>query len=265
MRSYRNVASIERVLAVLECVNRTRLSKVEEVSASCALPPSTVVRLLETLCERGYLTKNGRLTGYCVTSKVLGLSAGFHGLPALLEAARPHADALTRRLLWPVALATLDANAMVVRYSTIPLSPLAHAHSTLGKRLSLVARAHGRAYLAFCSANERRTLMRLVVASDDPERGAVACPWAWRSQIRRDQARGYAQRSIGIDPQTQSIAVPVRGTQGRVVATLGMTYFSHGLRAGEFSTALAALHAAALGIGLGIGLQVHGLPQTAGH
>ena len=43
--------------------------------------------------------------------------------------------------------AVLENNAMVVRYSTIPLSPLAMRHSTINVRLSLVSRAIGRAYL----------------------------------------------------------------------------------------------------------------------
>ena len=72
-------------------------------------------------------------------------------------------DALTKEYLWPFAVATLDHNAMVVQYSSIPLSPLAHARSTLHKRASLISRAHGLAYMAFCSSRERTLLLKLAL------------------------------------------------------------------------------------------------------
>jgi hypothetical protein len=62
--------------------------------------------------------------------------------------------------LWPFSIATLEQNVMVVQYTAMELSPLGHVRTTLHRRLSLVGRAYGIAYLAFCSSIERHHLAR---------------------------------------------------------------------------------------------------------
>ncbi|MFO1468428.1 MAG: hypothetical protein U1F35_18620 [Steroidobacteraceae bacterium] len=66
---------------------------------------------------------------------------------------------MTRRIRWPLALGTLDEDAIVVRYSTMPASPLAVQSTTLGHRPGLIESAMGLAYLAHCPANERAILL----------------------------------------------------------------------------------------------------------
>ena len=244
-RSYENVLLIQRVLAVLEHFNRQQVSTVRRISEECGIPPSSVVRILETLCVEGYLTHISRRGGYAVTSKIRSLSSGFHGSSWLVEVLKPWVEDLTRRHLWPFAIATLDRDAMVVQYSSIPHSPLAHVKTTLHKRLSLVSRAHGRAYIAFCTSQERRHLLRLIIGADDPENDVVANAEEWRRLIVLTRKRGYAMRAAGIDPQTSTIAVPVRLESGHVVATLGMTFFRRAVNNGKIAAYAAALKAAA--------------------
>jgi IclR family mhp operon transcriptional activator len=86
------------------------------------------------------------------------LSSGYHGAPLFIESAKEISQKLTQDIRWPAALATLEQISMVVRLNTIPDSPLVHTHSTLQKRLGLLVRAHGRAYLAYCPEEERRSL-----------------------------------------------------------------------------------------------------------
>ena len=190
------------------------------------------MRILGTLENLGYARKVGRRVGYTLTGKVAELSAGYHGFPAI----HGHASdvlagltGLTGRLLWPAALATLDDGAMVVRLSTIPLSPLADAESTLGKRLALPSSAHGRAWLAFCPGEERRRLLALLAANGGSPPGAAGLADWLGPMLRRDRDRGYAVRDSRTepmsDPGTTTVAVPVVAG-GRIVSTVGMTCFS---------------------------------------
>ena len=244
-RSYENVLLIQRVLAVLEHFNRQQVSTVRRIGDECGIPPSSVVRILETLCVEGYLTHISRRGGYAVTSKIRSLSSGFHGSPWIVEMLKPWVDDLTQRHLWPFAIATLDRDAMVVQYSSIPSSPLAHVRTTLHKRLPLVSRAHGRAYIAFCSSQERRHLLRLIIASEDPENDVIASAEEWRRLIVQTRKRGYAMRADGIDPQTSTIAVPVVLRAGPVVASLGMTFFRRAVNNRKTASYAAALRTAA--------------------
>jgi IclR family mhp operon transcriptional activator len=244
-RSYENLILVERVLAVLESANRLPAITVRAISEDCNIPPSSVVRILETLCDQGYLVHVSRRGGYVLTSKVKRLSAGFHGTHLVVEVLKSFANDLTRQHLWPHSVATLEKDAMVVQYSSIPISPLGHVHSTLHKRLSLLDRAHGRAYLAFCSSAERHHLVRVAATAKRPDDCAVRSGRDWRRMIRQSRKCGFAMRMGEIDPFTGSIAVPIMIEQGRVIATLGMTFFRSVVREPQIASYAAALKNAA--------------------
>lgn len=223
MQSYKAVQSVEKALQVLEHLNLRPISRVRDLAQATGLPRPTLVRMLQTLESMGYIRQVDRLSGYCVTDRVLSLSAGHHGLPAALERLAARADQLTRDFLWPASIATLDGDAMIVRYSTIPDSPLAHIHSTINRRLSLIRRAHGRAYLAHCLPEERSYLLDLI------ERLPSTAPDFDRNSIElllgAIRENGFARRDPGVQPQTSTLAAPV-WLEGRLVATIGMTFFA---------------------------------------
>lgn len=240
-RSYANVLIVQRVLAVLQTMNKLTTITVKAISEDCGIPGPSVVRILETLCAEGFLVHMSRRGGYALTSRICTLSAGYHGTPLIVEILKAHVDELTRFHSWPFSVATLDRDSMVVQYSSIPLSPLAHVRSTFHKRLSLLSRAHGLAYLASCSSVERRHLVRLAVEADNPEDRVIGSARAWRALIRQTRARGYALRVTDVDQFTQSIAVPIVLECGRVIATLGMTFFRRVVREAQYADYAAVL------------------------
>jgi len=224
-RSYTNVSPIQRALAVLEAANRLPEITVSALSQECGIPRPTVVRILETLCHEGFLEQLEPRGQYTLTSKVRALSAGFDDTQFAVEVLRPHADRLTRKHLWPVSVATLQGNAMVVRYSTISRSPLAHTRTTLFKKLSLTRRAHGIAYLAFCSSAERHQLLAVTEALSGAEPSTLGQSSELQRMLIHCRRRGFALRRAQVDVNTGTIAVPVLGHRGAVLATLGMTFF----------------------------------------
>lgn len=222
--SYTPIRAVERSLDLLASLNRRPISRVQDLVADTGLPAPTIIRLLETLMATGHVQHHGRRVGYTVTARVAELSAGHHGLPLFLEPARPILTELTQDLLWPAALATLDGTAMVVRLSTIPDSPLAHTHSTLQKRLDLLSRAHGRAYLAFCPQAERKHLLTRLRKAELTHLPPGALEARMAPILARIRHLGHAERAHDIDPETTTLAVPVRHG-GKVAATLGLTFF----------------------------------------
>lgn len=244
-RSYDNVILVQRVLAVLQSVNRLPIITIKGIAEECGIPRPSVVRIVETLCAEGFLVRVSRSAGYALTSKIRTLSAGYHGAPLIVEVLKAYADNLTRSHLWPCSVATLERNAMVIQYSSIPLSPFAHVRTTMHKRLSLVSRAHGIAYVAFCSSTERHRLVRLATALDNPEDRIVADAYSWRRQIVLARRRGYAERLSEADTFTNTIAVPVQIEPGRVVATLGVTFFRSVVREAQIWELAGALKTAA--------------------
>lgn len=211
-----NESSLEKGLSLLELVNSQATISLADLHARTGLSKPTIIRLLKALEARGYVTKISRKLGYRVGSRALSLSSGFHGAPKIAEIAAPFLDALTTEILWPASLATLDLDAMVVRYSTIPLSPLSHKHSTLNNRLELGCRAHGRAYLCYCSERERQALFQLIEPAD--------YEYLERHRERFCQ-QGWTDRDPELAPRSNSIAAPIKGKTSGVVATVCITYF----------------------------------------
>jgi IclR family mhp operon transcriptional activator len=225
MPSFPPVQSVERALALLVELNKQRATTIGELHRRTRLPKPTIVRLLETLIGLGYVSSDDRLGGYQVTSHVSMLSCGFHGTTMVIEAARPWAIDLTRKLKWPVAIAALDKDAVYVRFSTIPDSPVSPFHATINMRLSLISRALGRAYLAFCPREERDLLVHMLAASKDSEDHPRELESIVPALVKSIRRRGYAERDPRVEPKSSAtVAVPIM-SEKRVLATFGLTYF----------------------------------------
>jgi IclR family transcriptional regulator, mhp operon transcriptional activator len=246
MPSFPPVQSVKRALGLLVELNTQRVTTIGELHQRTGLPKPTIVRLLETLIAAGFVSSDGRFSGYQVTSRVAALSSGYHGAPMVIEAARPWAIDLTRKLKWPVSIAVLENDAVVVRFSTIPDSPMSPFHATINMRLSLVSRGLGRAYLAFCPKEERQLLVRMLASSKHPEDRPKNLTAIVQHLVRSTRAKGFAERDPNVEPKSSNtIAVPVMA-DGRVLATLGLTYFRSAVApATQIGTLLPALKDAA--------------------
>lgn len=239
------VQSVLRAIALLKLLNRQRTTTVDQLHRATGLPKPTIMRLLGTLIEAGLVAKAERALGYRITSQVAQLSAGFHGGPLVAEAGRAWAADLTRRLKWPAVIAVLDQARMAVSVSTLAESTVSPFHATIGTRYSLVTRAIGRAYLAFCPDSERRILMRMLAASSDPEDNPPNLVRVAAAAIAAVRRQGYALRDPKAEPLgSNTVAVPIRLGDG-VAGTIGLSYFRSAVNHETLVTELVpALHEA---------------------
>ncbi|WP_196258838.1 helix-turn-helix domain-containing protein [Pelagibacterium limicola] len=235
MTSYRPVVSVMRSFEVLEALNRQRYSTVDHLYRLTGLPKSTIVRLLETLIEAGYVVRDDTGKGYQVASQVNALSCGFHGAPQVVEAGRAWAQELTRMFNWPAAIAVLDRNAVQVCYTTSGESPVAPYHALIYKRLGLVSKALGRAYFAFCPAGERRLIHRLLLTTSHPDNDQMGAPDAIEQIMRATRKQQFAERQSCLKSDTSaSIAVPIyQQATNRVLGTIGLTYYASAVKRSE--------------------------------
>lgn len=228
MSTQRPVNVVLRALQILRALNRQPVSTVDAIHKHTAIPKPTIVRLLQTLEADGLVRRAPQYGAYHLTSEVTALASGYHSEPRIVEASSAVCEALTQTLKWPVSVAVHDGDAMIVRYSTIPHSPLSFFHSTINMRLSLLTQALGRAFLAFCGPTEQDALIELLArSSSEPIAGQEAEIRRMLAQVRE---QGYALRDPRVRPESSTIAVPI--FEGpRVVATIGLTWFSSALDA----------------------------------
>jgi IclR family transcriptional regulator, mhp operon transcriptional activator len=209
-RSYPPVKSVCRALDVLLTLNKLKIASVTAIHEETGFPKSTIVRMLETLRAEGYVARDNLCGGYRVTSRVQKLNAGYQGISQLIEVARPLAIELTHRLKWPIGIGVIDGDAIAIKFWTGTISPWSHTNTVLGLRPDLVTTAMGRAYLAYCSSEERDRHLRQLRA--DPARDFGASEErefrALLDAVRRD---GYATRDPRTKPyRTTTLAVPIR-------------------------------------------------------
>jgi len=221
-----SIRSIERCLNVLLELNQQPINTIAQLHARTGLPKPTLVRILKTLEEAGYVENDSRQGGYQVSALVTSLSSGYHKSPLVVEAGRAWALAITRKHKWPIAIALPDYTSMVVRFSTVPDSPVSPFHSTVNRRLQMLTRGLGLAYLAFIESEERDLILEALAKSEDPEDGLSHHPQEVNRLLSQVRKAGYATRASFVEPRnSNTIAVPIISQEGRVLASLGLTYF----------------------------------------
>ncbi|MES2508769.1 MAG: DNA-binding transcriptional regulator [Pseudomonadota bacterium] len=228
MASFPPVRAVERAIELLQCLNRQPISTLDLLHRQTGLPKPSLVRLLQTLVGIGLVNHAPQHGSYYLTSAVHTLSSGYHSEPRIIEAAAPIADAFTARFKWPVAVAVFDTDAVVVRYSTIAQSPLSLLHSSINMRLSLVSRALGRAYLAFCPPDEQEIILGLLAHSAEEEDEPAQDHAKAMKMLDDTRRQGYAVRNPAVRPVSNTLALPIY-ENGRVVASFGLTWFSSAL------------------------------------
>ena len=222
--STRPIRALIRGLDVLTELNRLERAAINTLAGVVRLPRTTTYRILETLRLAGYVDRDEQDDCYRPTIKVRTLSEGFDDEAMVAHLAKPHLAALGAQIVWPVAVATPAGATMMIRETTDRQSPLALEQYRAGVRVPMLGSAAGRAYLAFCSSQERDTLLELLSRSSLPEDRMA------RSRVEverllsetRSQGFGMAHRARRVSEET-SLAIPVRA-KNRVLATVTVRY-----------------------------------------
>jgi IclR family mhp operon transcriptional activator len=203
------VQSALRALRVIEVLNRRRVTSLEVLHGRTSLPKATLVRLLETLISAGYVFRVSRREGYALTEQVLQLSAGVRHRDVIVDVARPLMEAFTRQHKWQVSLSTSERDCMLVRATTRHISPFAREEIYLNRRVPILRSAIGRAYLAFCSAEERAAILNILADADPTEIAETGGPAKVDAMMRRVRRDGYATIVRPPEDPSRSFAVPI--------------------------------------------------------
>ncbi len=222
--STRPIRALNRGLEVLTELNRLERAAINTLANAVGLPRTTTYRILETLRLAGYVERDSHDDCYRPTIMVRALSEGFDDEAMLAHVAKPHIAALCSAIVWPIAIATPSGATMVIRETTDRQSPLALERYGAGVRVPMLTSAAGRAYLAYCSAAQRETLLELLARSSLPEDRVVRSRVEVERILNETRAQGYGmtQRARRVSEET-SLAIPVRA-KDRVLATISVRY-----------------------------------------
>jgi IclR family mhp operon transcriptional activator len=193
MESTRPIRALMRGLDALTVLNRRDGATVSEVAQEIRLPRTTVYRILETLCNAGFVFRDPSDDRYRLTVMVRALSGGFDDEAWVAQIAKPLINELCREIFWPISISTLSGTTMIVRETTDHSSPVAIERYSAGSRTPLLTSAGGRVYLAFCAASQRETLIDVLARStkEDDKLARLQRPDLQR-MLSDIKAQGYA-------------------------------------------------------------------------
>jgi IclR family mhp operon transcriptional activator len=211
MESTRPIRALMRGLDALTVLNLRDGATVSEVAQEIRLPRTTVYRILETLCNGGFVFRDAADDRYRLTVRVRGLSSGFVDEAWVTGVAKPFIDALCREIVWPISVATLSGTMMMVRETTDHATPLATSRYSAGQRVPLLSTSAGRTQLAFCPAAQRDTLLEIVADSREDQDAKAGMPRDELLKMLADiKSSGYASTSrTHRQIEESSVSVPI--------------------------------------------------------
>jgi IclR family mhp operon transcriptional activator len=224
MESTRPIRALMRGLDALTVLNLRDGATVSEVAQEIRLPRTTVYRILETLCNAGFVFRDAADDRYRLTILVRALSDGFDDEAWVTQIAKPIIHELCRDIVWPVAIATLSGTTMLVRESTDHSSPLAIERYSAGFRTPLLKTAAGRVYLANAPAKQREMLLDILARSNKEEDRPARARTELLRILGEIKGSGHATSTRTRRLMEEiSIAVPIL-LQDRVLASLTVRF-----------------------------------------
>ncbi|MFZ6776261.1 IclR family transcriptional regulator domain-containing protein [Undibacterium sp. Ji83W] len=213
------MTSLARGLAVVRAFSDSRKPQtIANISQKTGIPRAAVRRCLHTLRELGYV--DAELNNFSLRPKVLTLGYSYLSSTPLTVSAQPYLNNISRSLNESSSLAVLDDDEVlyVARAATSRVMSVA---LNTGSRLPAYCTSLGRVMLAHLSPDELdkylgRTRLRPMTEN------TIVNQKRLREVLVGVRQAGYAINDEELELGLRSIAVPVRGASGTVLAALNV-------------------------------------------
>lgn len=222
------IRAVSRAIAVLKAINRTGSANMMTIAQLSGVPYPTACRLVETFIHEGLVERERNRKYYRPAALVQTLSHGYQVDSEFVRGARPHLEALTREISWPVSFVTRAGHSMIVRDSTHSLTSLTFNNYHPGFTLPILGCASGLVYVAYAPADERAMIIQglKVVGAFEPEMLLMFDNDYLPDKIREDGYAMHVRNQHNLNPgKTSSISVPLFHA-GTLVGTLTLIFFA---------------------------------------
>lgn len=215
-----HVQSLGRGLAVMEAFDADHdAMTLSDVARRTGLTRATARRFLLTLVDLGYMRTDGRL--FTLTPQVLRLGHAYLSSMGLPDIAQPHLEALSAQLAESVSVAVLDGSE-IVYVARVATRRIMTVGISVGTRFPAYATSMGRVLLAALPTEERsKTLLHNDFRALTDR--TITSATALERELVRVRDRGYSLVDQELEPGLRSLAVPLVGSAGEVVAALNVS------------------------------------------
>jgi IclR family pca regulon transcriptional regulator len=213
------VEALARGLDVIRAFQpRQPVMSLAGVAAAAGLARPTARRILLTLQQMGYVRAADG--GFELTPRVLELGMAYVLSRSRWDLARPHMERLVARTCESSSIAQLDGSE-IVYVARVAVPKIVALAVTIGTRFPAMATSLGKVLLAALPPGAADRVLA------EPSRSGITPrvqPSArQRAEVLRDvRARGWALTDEELAPGIRSIAAPLRGGDGQVIAALNI-------------------------------------------
>lgn len=214
------VQSLARGLAVIRAFDAEHAElSLSEVARRAEIPAAAARRFLRTLEALGYVRSSGR--AFALTPRVLELGFSYLSALSLPEVMQPHLERLSRQVDESVSAAVL-AGPEIVYVARVATRRIMAVGITIGTRFPAYATSMGRVLLAGLPEAEADALLAEAEPAALTER-TLTDAGALHAEIEAVRDRGWAFVDQELEAGLRSIAAPVRGKDGGVVAAINVS------------------------------------------
>lgn len=216
------VTALGRGLQILAAFRDERELGNRDLSERTGLPATSITRLTYTLEELGYLRRAPGSRRFLPGAALLGLSASIQKNAGVLEAVRPHMEALAREMDTTVILGMRDRLSIVFVDLVRPATASLTVNTDIGSLVPLGTTSAGLAYLVAAPLAERTRLLRDLHTHLGDREGMTL-----RQEIQQAheslRRHGFVVRVRNASSAVNSVSVPlhVDGSQLHVLTCAG--------------------------------------------
>jgi IclR family pca regulon transcriptional regulator len=217
------VQAFVRGLAVIRAFDAENSElTLSDVARRAGVTRAAAGRFLRTLQSLGYVRNDGR--SFALTPRVLELGYSYLSALSLPEVAQPHLEALSRDVGESASAAVLDGTE-IVYVARVPVRRIMSVGITVGTRFPAAVTSMGRVLLAAASIDERDRILDAGPVTPRTPR-TLTDPAAVRQELDRVRTQGWARVDGELESGLQSLAAPVHGRDGAVVAAINLSMAS---------------------------------------
>ena len=217
-RDYRGLSSIAKALGIVEYVGSAGRRDLSEISAHTGLPRSTLLRLISTLVELGFLrrTSHGR---YAIALKLWRIGCAAVDFEHVRDAIIPTLQKVVDTTSETALYAVYDAGRAVYVEKVEGLHPI-RAYASVGGHSPAYATATGKSLFAWQDEAEIRRVALEAVSFTPTTKTSIEELVRHTGEIRR---LGFAVNRGEWREGVWGVAAPIFGRHHELVAALGVT------------------------------------------
>jgi IclR family acetate operon transcriptional repressor len=193
---------------------------VSELSRHLGVTVGTGHRILTTLVDTGFAEQNLSSRRYRPSGKILALAQQVRARVNIRDRVHLHMVELMQEVGETVHLAVLEDGQVVCVDKAAP-DQMVRVEFRVGARLPVHSTALGKALAAFDDSADVRALLRAAKASRQP--GPVPSVAEFREELAGGRAAGVAEARGEYLPDVDSVAAPIRGAGGTVIAAIDVS------------------------------------------